>query len=225
MAQELLVRRLGLCDYEPVWQRMCAFTEQRTPNSGDELWILEHPPIFTLGRAADPDHVIAAGDIPVLRIDRGGQVTYHGPGQLVFYTLLDLQRLGIGVRRLVTMLEKSVIDLLADMNVNAYAKPNAPGVYVETRKIAALGLRVRRGCCYHGLSVNVDMNLEPFARIHPCGYADLSVTRLVDFDPSTDRRQVAERLTEILATNLGYTIAANDAHLSRQPLLAADEAR
>jgi len=219
MAQGLWIRRLGLSDYEPVWQRMRAFTEQRTPDSRDELWVLEHPPIFTLGRGADPGHVIAPGDIPVLRIDRGGQVTYHGPGQLVFYPLLDLQRLGIGVRRLVTLLEKSVIDLLADMNVNAYAKPDAPGVYVDGRKIAALGLRVRRGCCYHGLSINVDMNLEPFNRIHPCGYADLRVTQVADFDPYTDRRHVAERLTQKLASNLGYTIIGNDARQSRAAAL------
>jgi lipoyl(octanoyl) transferase len=160
---------------------MQTFTDTRTAESPDELWLLQHPPVFTLGRNGKMEHLLQhTGDIPVIHVDRGGQVTYHGPGQLVAYPLLDLKRRRLGIQSLVRILEQSVIDLLADYSVHAGRRDKAPGVYVDGRKIAALGLRIRRGCCYHGLSLNVDMDLSPFAMINPCGFADLEVTQLAD---------------------------------------------
>ena len=176
----LLIRKLGLQPYEKTWQEMQAFTDQRTDETDDELWLLQHPPVYTLGKNGKPEHVLDPGDIPIVQTDRGGQVTYHGPGQIIVYTLLDLNRLGIGVRELVTRLEDGVINLLDDYGINAVARRDAPGVYVGGRKIAALGLRVRKGCSFHGLSFNVDMDLEPFSRINPCGYEGLEVTQLSD---------------------------------------------
>ena len=172
------VRRLGRVAYEPTWRDMQAYTETRGPHHPDQIWLLEHPPVFTLGLNARPEHLLAPGDIPVVPVDRGGQVTYHGPGQLVLYPLLELRRRGLGVRPLVSALEQSVVDLLAELGVDAAARPDAPGVYVDGAKVAAVGLRVRRGCSYHGLSLNVDMDLEPFSRINPCGYAGLPVVDL-----------------------------------------------
>jgi lipoyl(octanoyl) transferase len=174
------VQRLGLRDYIPVWRDMQAFTLGRDRETRDEIWLLEHRPVFTLGMNAKSEHVLAPGNIPVVAIDRGGQVTYHGPGQLVAYLMLDLRRLDIGVRRLVEILEQSLIDWLAARGVVACARRDAPGVYVDGAKIAALGLRVRGGCSYHGISFNVDMELEPFSRINPCGYPGLAVTQLRD---------------------------------------------
>jgi lipoyl(octanoyl) transferase len=173
-----LVKWLGRVDYEPTWRAMQAFTESRGPATPDELWLLEHPPVFTLGMNASPDHVLAPGDIPVVQIDRGGQVTYHGPGQLVAYPLVDLRRAALGVRDLVSGLERAVIALAAHHGIEAHAKREAPGVYVAARKLASVGIRVRRGASYHGLALNVRMDLEPFRRINPCGYEGLEMTQL-----------------------------------------------
>ena len=179
-SEPLLFRRLGRCEYQPVFDAMRAFTDARAVDTLDELWWVEHPPVFTQGLAGKAEHLLAVGDIPVVQVDRGGQVTYHGPGQVVVYCLLDVRRLGLGVRALVTALERSVIDLLAVHGVAAAARPDAPGVYVEGAKVASLGLRIRRGRSYHGLSLNVAMDLEPFARINPCGHPGLRVTQLGD---------------------------------------------
>jgi lipoyl(octanoyl) transferase len=174
----VIIRRLGLVDYLPTWQAMQRFTDERGPGTPDEIWLLQHPPVFTLGMAADPGHVLAAGDIPVVQTDRGGQVTYHGPGQLVAYVLVDLRRSGIGVRDLVVLLERSVIELVAPHGVNALGRRDAPGVYADGSKLASVGMRIRRGSSYHGLALNVDMDLAPFARINPCGMAGMRVTQL-----------------------------------------------
>lgn len=176
----MIVRDLGVQPYDETWRAMQAYTDQRDSASEDELWLVEHPPVYTLGKNSRPEHVQDAGDIPLIQSDRGGQVTYHGPGQLVVYVLLDIQRMKLGVRELVSRLENSVIDLLGDYEIRAESKRDAPGVYVEGRKIAALGLRVRKGCCFHGLAFNVDMDLEPFSRIDPCGFPGLHVTQLVN---------------------------------------------
>ncbi len=175
-----IVRRLGRQSYAPVWLAMQRFTDARDDDTPDELWVVEHDPVFTLGQAGKAAHVLAAGDIPVLHVDRGGQVTYHGPGQVVIYPLLDIRRLGVGVRDYVCRIEQAIIDALAEWSVTAVRRDGAPGVYVDDAKIAALGIRVRRGRTFHGLACNVDMDLEPFARINPCGYAGLRVTSLVD---------------------------------------------
>lgn len=174
----IVVRHLGSQLYRPVWQRMQAFTATRTDSTPDELWFVEHPPVFTQGQAGKAEHILNPGDIPIVQTDRGGQVTFHGPGQMVVYPLLNLKRRGLGVREFVSVLEQSVIETLEFWGIAATARKQAPGVYVGARKIASLGLRVRRGCCYHGLSLNVAMNLEPFSRINPCGYNDLEVTDL-----------------------------------------------
>ncbi len=204
MAADLLMRRWGRVGYTPTWQAMAAFTAGRDAQTPDEVWCLEHPPVYTLGRAASREHVHAPGDIPVVAIDRGGQVTYHGPGQLVVYTLLDLQRIGIGVRRLVSELEDAIIELLARHGVVAVTHAGAPGVYVSGRKIAALGLRVRRGCSFHGLALNVDCDLGPFARIDPCGYREMRVTRAADEGVASDAAGLADDLVAILARRLGH---------------------
>jgi len=174
----LVVRELGTVDYSPTLQRMLDFTLQRDSDAPDEIWLLQHPPVFTLGTNADPDHVIAPGDIPVVQVDRGGQVTYHGPGQLVAYVLLDLKRLRLGIRDLVCRLENSVIDTLASYDILAAGREGAPGVYVNGQKIASIGLRIRKNCSYHGIAVNVNPDLEPFSRINPCGYEGLAVTSI-----------------------------------------------
>lgn len=172
------LRWLGRVDYEPTWRAMQAFTQTRDAQTPDEIWFLEHPPVFTLGLNARPEHVLAPGDIPVVQIDRGGQVTYHGPGQLVVYPLLDVRRHPLGVRQLVVALENAVIALVAQWGVTAYGRREAPGIYVEGRKLASIGLRIRRGGSYHGLALNVAMDLEPFQRINPCGYQGLEVVDL-----------------------------------------------
>jgi lipoyl(octanoyl) transferase len=177
----LLVRRLGRRDYAPVWRAMQGCTAARGPATADELWLLEHPPVYTLGQAGRVEHLLSPGAIPVLKVDRGGQVTYHGPGQLIAYLLLDLHRARIGVRALVALLEGAVVNLLAAHGIHGSTRPGAPGVYVREAKIASLGIRVRRGCSYHGLALNVDMDLEPFSRINPCGYPGLMVTQLRDW--------------------------------------------
>ena len=174
------IRALGRADYEPVWRAMQDFTKARDDAVADELWFVEHPPVFTLGLAAKPEHVLDAGAIPVVRIDRGGQVTWHGPGQLVAYALIDLKRAGCGVKELVRRLEQSVIDLLSGYGIQAERRAGMPGVYVDGAKIAAIGLRISRGCSYHGIALNVDADLAAFARINPCGYPGLAATRLAD---------------------------------------------
>ncbi len=176
----LRIKNIGLVDYLATWETMREFTEARHPETTDEIWLVEHPPVFTLGRNGDPAHILNATGIPIVESDRGGQVTYHGPGQLVAYTLFDLNRLGIGIRSLVTGLENAIISILSQYGIKAQARRDAPGVYVDGRKIASLGLRIRKGCSYHGLSLNVDMDLTPFTAINPCGYPGLEVTRLAD---------------------------------------------
>lgn len=203
------VRTLGRQPYEPVWRAMQRFTDGRDDTTVDELWLVEHDPVFTLGQAGKPEHVLAPGDIPVIHVDRGGQVTYHGPGQIVAYPLLDLRRLKLGVRQYVDRIEQAVIDTLADWRITAARREGAPGVYVDDRKIAALGIRVRRGCSFHGLAFNVDMDLEPFGRINPCGYAGLQVTSMVELlggpaDFSLDA--VQSRLLEHLAAQFGLRL-------------------
>ncbi len=198
-ASRLLVRRLpGLQDYRSTWELMRTFTDARGPETPDELWLLEHPPVFTLGQAGRLEHLHDPGEIPAIQVDRGGQVTYHGPGQLVAYLLLDLRRAGLGVKRLVQILEQAVVDLLARRGIHAELRPQAPGVYVSGAKIAALGLRVRHGCSYHGLALNVSMDLEPFRRIDPCGYAGLEVVQLADLLPGVDLDETARELATIL---------------------------
>jgi lipoyl(octanoyl) transferase len=195
-------RWLGRCAYEGVWRAMQRFTEERGPDTPDEIWLLEHEPVFTLGMNADPAHVLAPGDIPVVRIDRGGQVTYHGPGQLVVYPLIDVRRAGLGVRALVTALEQSVIACAARYGIAAEVHAGAPGVYVQQRKLASVGLRIRRGGSYHGLALNVSMDLGPFGRINPCGYAGLQMTQMAALGGPTDVRQAARALAPLLAARL-----------------------
>ena len=198
----LIVRELGLQPYEQIWQDMQLFTDQRSETTADELWLLQHSPVYTLGKNGRPDHILDAQDIPVIKSDRGGQVTYHGPGQVVVYTLLDLNRRHIGVRELVTRIENSVIKLLEDYDIHANARKDAPGVYVDGRKIAALGLRVRKGRSFHGLALNVDMDLEPFSRINPCGYQGLEVTQLSELADVADFNAVEKRLLSHLQHQL-----------------------
>jgi len=197
-----IVKHLGLVDYSPTWQAMQAFTDQRNADTSDELWCLEHPPVYTLGLAGKPEHLIMPSSIEVVKCDRGGQVTYHGPGQLVVYLMIDFKRMGIGVRELVRRIEQSVIDLLGDLGIEAYGDVNAPGVYVAGEKIASLGLRIKNGAVYHGLSLNVDMDLTPFSWINPCGYAGLKVTQLKNHGVSLTVTQTAEKLLPHLERNL-----------------------
>lgn len=204
MTAAVLQRELGLAEYEPTLQAMKDLTDTRTPQDPDQLWLLQHPRVFTQGQAGKAEHVLAPGDIPVIQVDRGGQVTYHGPGQWVLYLMIDLRRRSWGVRDLVNMIERSVVQLLAEYGIDAAAKPEAPGVYVDGAKIASLGLRVRRGCSYHGLSLNVDMDLEPFGRINPCGYQGLQVTSMAHLLPpgQVDMAAVGRRLLAIVAAEL-----------------------
>lgn len=204
MTEPVSLRWLGTRDYEPTWRRMQTLTDVRDANFRDQIWFLQHPPVFTLGMAASREHLLAPGTIPVVPIDRGGQVTYHGPGQLVIYPLIDLRRQKLGVRDLVTALEMAVCDTAAGYGIEACPRADAPGVYVDGRKLASVGLRIRRGCSYHGLAFNVAMDLEPFARINPCGFAGLEVTQLEDLGGPTDPRQVAEDLAPHLLQRLGY---------------------
>jgi lipoyl(octanoyl) transferase len=199
-----IVRRLGLVEYEPTWRAMQRFTDERDPSTPDEIWFLEHPPVFTLGLNASPAHVLAPGDIPVVQIDRGGQVTYHGPGQLVVYPLVDLRRAGLGVRDLVTALEGSVIGLVAEFGIAAESRRGAPGVYVGGKKLASIGIRVRRGASYHGLALNVSMDLEPFQRINPCGYVGLEMTQLRDLGGLAAVPAAAAALTPHLLAALRF---------------------
>jgi lipoyl(octanoyl) transferase len=188
--------------YQPTWQAMQRFTEQRDAATPDEIWLLEHDPVFTLGMNSDRSHLLAPGDIPVVQIDRGGQVTYHGPGQLVVYPLIDVRRAAIGVRELVSALEGAVIEYCAQFGVRADCRAAAPGVYVDARKLASVGLRIRRGGSYHGLALNVSMDLEPFRRINPCGYAGLEMTQLADLGVRLDVQQAAAGFAPVLAALL-----------------------
>lgn len=201
----LIVRRLGPRDYESVWREMSAFTDRRDADTTDEFWLVEHTPVFTLGQAGRREHVLDAGDIPVLQVDRGGQVTYHGPGQVVAYPLVDLRRRGIGIRRLVHDMERAVIEQLAGYGIPAERRDGAPGVYVEGRKIAALGLRVRRGCTFHGLAFNVNMDLSPYDRINPCGYAGLQATQVADLGGPPDPKRVGEDLVSAFCRVMRYS--------------------
>lgn len=197
-----IAKRLGLVEYLPTWQAMQDFTATRGPDTPDELWLLEHPPVYTQGLAGKPEHLLRATRIPVVKIDRGGQITYHGPGQIVVYLLLDLKRRGIGVKELVRRMEQAVIDLLAEYGVMAERRDKAPGVYVGNAKIAALGLRIKKGCCYHGLCLNVDMDLSPYMAINPCGYEGLAVTQCHDVGVNDNLEVIGEKLIEKLKQNL-----------------------
>lgn len=201
-----LVRDLGRQAYVPVWHAMQQFTDSRGDDTTDELWVVEHDPVFTLGQAGKDEHVLAPGDIPVLHVDRGGQVTYHGPGQIVVYPLLDLRRLGIGVRDYVCRIEQAIIDTLDEWNIGAQRLEGAPGVYVGGAKIAALGIRVRRGCSFHGLAFNISMDLEPFHRINPCGYAGLQVTSVLDLGGPSGIEAVKPVLLSHLAQQFGLAL-------------------
>lgn len=199
-----LIKRLGRVDYEPTWRAMQRFTEERDEQTPDEIWFLEHPPVYTLGMNASPAHVLAPGDIPIVQIDRGGQVTYHGPGQLVVYPLIDIRRAKLGVRDLVTALERSVIDYAAELGVASECRREAPGVYVDNRKLASVGIRIRRHSSYHGIAINVNLDTEPFTRINPCGYAGLEVTRLADLTRVKTVEEAANGLEPHLLRALGF---------------------
>lgn len=197
MTLPVIVKDLGRTDYEPIFHAMQTFTEERTKESIDEIWFTEHEPVFTQGQAGKQEHLLAPGDIPVVQTDRGGQVTYHGPGQITGYLMFDIRRLSIGVRDLVTNIELAMVDTVAEYGIDAQPRPDAPGVYVESNKIGSLGLRVRRGCSYHGLSLNVDMDLEPFSRINPCGLFGIEVTHIADFQ-KVDIEEAKEKLLSAL---------------------------
>lgn len=203
--EQVIVRELGIEPYLPTWEKMQAFTDQRDDTTLDEIWLLQHEPVFTQGQAGKEEHLIAPGDIPVVQVDRGGQVTYHGPGQLIVYLLVNLRRRKMGVRDMVDVMEQSLINLLAEYGVEAYAKLDAPGVYVNDAKIASLGLRVRRGCSFHGLALNLDMELEPFLRINPCGYAGMRMTQLSELAVMPDMQQIMQTLAKHLVNKIGYT--------------------
>ncbi|MGA2779852.1 MAG: lipoyl(octanoyl) transferase LipB [Steroidobacteraceae bacterium] len=207
MSIPVLIRRLGLVPYEPTWRAMQEFTDRRQPSSSDEIWFAEHPPVFTLGLNARREHLLAPRDIPVVAIDRGGQVTYHGPGQLMIYPLLDLRRNRLGVRDLVVALEESIIAYAAELGILAVGRRDAPGVYVDGAKLASIGLRIRRGASYHGLALNVALDLEPFQRINVCGYPGLRVTRLADLCGVSDLAAVAAGIEPHLLHKLGYAAA------------------
>lgn len=213
-----LVRQLGRKPYVPVWQAMQRFTDLRDEATRDELWLVEHDPVFTLGQAGKLEHVLAPGDIPVIHVDRGGQVTYHGPGQIVVYPLLDLRRLKIGVRDYVHRIEQAIIDTLAEWNIEAIRREGAPGVYVGDAKIAALGIRVRRGCSFHGLAFNVAMNLEPFQRINPCGYQGLQVTSMLDLGGPAGMEPVKCVLLEQLGRQFGLELHEAEVASALEPV-------
>lgn len=200
---DLVVRSLGEQPYAETWEAMKSFTAERDDTVTDELWCLEHPRVYTQGQAGKAEHVLAPGDIPVIQVDRGGQVTYHGPGQLVVYLMIDLSRRKLGIRALVDVIEKAIVGTLAELGIEAAPRPDAPGVYVGDSKIASLGLRVRRGCSFHGLALNVDMDMEPFRRINPCGYAGMAMSQVTDFVPGASLKDVERRLVAQLVEKLG----------------------
>ncbi len=213
--ETLIVRTLGLQEYQPIWQAMQQFTQQRQQTTTDEIWLLEHPPIFTLGRNATPSDIISTSHIPIVQIDRGGQVTYHGPGQLIAYLMIDIKRRTLGVRQFITFIEQSIINTLYEFQLSAIAKKEAPGVYINEAKIAALGLRIKKGCSFHGLSLNIAMDLAPFSQINPCGYKNLEVVQLCDYIDSIELlptqsmqqtiiKDVQQKLISHLANSIGY---------------------
>lgn len=214
---ELVVRELGLQAYEPVWRAMQQFTDTRKGDTPDEIWFTQHEPVFTLGINTAPEHLLAPGDIPVIQVDRGGQVTYHGPGQLMIYPLVDLRRAGLGVRELVTALEQSVVDLVAEYGIAAASRCDAPGVYVKDVKLASVGLRVRRGSSFHGMALNVDVDLEPFSRINPCGFQGLELTDLARLGAEKDIEQVRDRILPLLLRHLRMDQALSSLKLSGVP--------
>jgi lipoyl(octanoyl) transferase len=200
----VIIRTLGRQAYEPVWHAMQSFTAKRDTATTDEIWLLEHEPVFTLGRNGKEEHILNRSDIPIIKIDRGGQVTYHGPGQLIAYLMLDIKRRSLGVRQLVTHIEQSIIDTLEEYGLNAYAKKEAPGVYINHAKIAALGLRIKKGCSFHGLSLNLNMDLSPFRQINPCGYQNLDVVQLSDYIEEITLSHIQRQLTYQLSEKIGY---------------------
>jgi len=207
MSTELIVRELGLRDYISVWNAMREFTQKRSATTQDELWLVEHHPIFTLGQAGKAEHILQTTDIPIVRTDRGGQVTFHGPGQVVGYVLLDLRRKKIGIRPLVALLEQVIIDLLADYQIVASNRCDAPGVYIEGEKICSIGLRVKQGCTYHGFALNVDLDLKPFKMINPCGFSGLKMTQLSYYQKQFSKLKLHEQLVAYMVQKLGYTSA------------------
>lgn len=198
MKNSLIIRQLSNMNYSEVWHAMQNFTDNRDDNTCDELWLVEHPPVFTQGQAGKAEHLLLPGDIEVVKVDRGGQVTYHGPGQQVIYFMINLRRRKIGIRQLVTLIENGIVAALKDYNINAYAKADAPGVYVDDKKIASLGLRVRKGCSFHGLALNVNMDLSPFLRINPCGYAGLEMVQTCDLQGPQDLESAGNALVKHL---------------------------
>ena len=199
---QLKIKQLGFAEYEEVWKSMQDFTQSRDKDTVDEMWVVEHPPVFTLGRSGKTEHILQDSDIPVVKVDRGGQVTYHGPGQIVIYLLLDLHRRNIGIRKLVTIIEECIVNLLAQHNINANSDPKAPGVYVDGKKVAALGLRVSKGRTTHGLSLNVDMDLTPFSYINPCGYEGLEVTQTQVLGLKYDMPTLSNQLQTMLEQDI-----------------------
>ena len=204
-ASTVIIRQLGTKHYEPVWQAMQRFTDERDQNTQDEKWLVEHPPVFTQGQAGKAEHILMPGDIPVVQVDRGGQVTYHGPGQQVIYLLLNIKRRKLGVRHLVTAMENAVVGLLANYEITAYPKPDAPGVYVDEKKVCSLGLRIRNGCSFHGLALNVNMDLSPFQRINPCGYAGMEMIDTATLNGPQSLVEAGVALTELLLDALSIT--------------------
>ncbi|OAJ93639.1 lipoyl(octanoyl) transferase LipB [Vibrio bivalvicida] len=216
MRNQLVVKHLGRQDYEPIWQAMHDFTDNRTEDTADEVWLVEHNPVFTQGQAGKEEHLLNTGDIPVVQSDRGGQVTYHGPGQLVAYFLINLRRKKIGVRDLVTHIENLVINTLKAYNIDSAARPDAPGVYVDGKKICSLGLRIRKGCSFHGLALNVNMDLTPFLRINPCGYAGMEMVQVSQLGGPEDITQVETKLVEELVALLNYQQVKIDTQASHK---------
>lgn len=202
---EIKLKYLGSSNYEPVWRAMQKFTDNRDAQTLDELWIVQHPAVFTQGQAGKAEHILNPGDIPIIQVDRGGQVTYHGPGQIVIYPLIDLKRHKIGIKSLVSGIEQALIQTLKHYGIQAQTRQKAPGVYVDNEKIASLGLRVRKGCTFHGLAFNICMDLEPFSRINPCGFAGLKVTQLSNINSAVELAEVQERLVQQLCKTLNFT--------------------
>lgn len=204
LARQCIFKELGLSEYQSVWQDMLEFTQNRNKNTIDEIWFVEHPPVFTQGQAGKSEHLLSPGDIPVLQVDRGGQVTYHGPGQQVVYFLIDLKRKKLGVRQLVSAIERTVVDLLESYRIKSAPKENAPGVYVDNKKICSLGLKIKRSCSFHGLALNINMDLEPFSRINPCGYKGLEVTQVIDLAGPESIYEMRNQFKNSIMSNLDY---------------------
>lgn len=201
----MIVKQMGRQDYVPIWQKMQAFTDNRDQDTPDEIWLVEHNAVFTQGQAGKEEHILAAGDIPIVKVDRGGQVTYHGPGQQMMYVLLDIRRLKIGVRELVSALEQCIVDVLKQNSIDAYPKCDAPGVYVDEKKVCSVGLRIRKGCSFHGLAFNVNMDLGPFQRINPCGYAGLEMIDSARLGGVSDLQLAGKQIVETFCQHLGIT--------------------